>query len=197
MSKKKKNTNNKYKGKNKSQKNIPPDPKKFFKSIGLKPFHPTENEMSHVLRRDFGQETEKQFWVAENHTDHRQSWFFSHSNIGLAKIRYRNDFDILCNIASQLAEIKVPSSPRVLDVGGAAGPLAFWMQRVWNAKEVVVADMYPTMGQNWANQLGITGVRYVNATLPDMVLNTNKKFDVIVLSRVLHFIRGVTYAVRF
>ena len=191
MSKKKKILNSKYQGKSKSQKNNIPDPNKFFRSIGLKPVNCSENHVARIIKKDFGEETERKFRVAERHQDHRQSWFFSHTNIELAKLRYCTDFDIICDIANQLSEIKVPSSPRVLDVGGAAGALAFLMKSLWGAQEVVVADMNPTMGENWANELGIQGIRYVNATLPDMNLGANQKFDVIVLSRVLHFIDGL------
>lgn len=162
--------------------------KKFFKKIGIQPLHKaSEGQISHILRDRFGHEVADTFWkkYEEGTQDHL---YFMHTNLELAKLKCGNDFDILCDIATELSKLPVSPKSRVLDIGGGCGHLAFWMANNWNTAEVTVTDLYPHLGEQWANEIGENRVKFVNATLPGLNIETDQKYDVIIMSRVLDFI---------
>jgi hypothetical protein len=111
-----------------------------------------------------------------------------HSNLKLAKISYGADFNRICQIATELARLAIPSQSEILDIGGGPGHFAFWMAHTWNASSVTVADTFSGIGIEWAKSINETRVNFVNSHLPDLKELNDQKFDAIILSRVLSFI---------
>ena len=185
---------NKNKKRVKRRKTKEPDllnPKVFLKKIGLRPFIPSISQTDHTLRTRFGNEIADNFKDATKNNDNQRAWYVLHKSLGLAKLRYGNDFDILCKILTELKDIPIVQNPRVLDIGGAAGSLAFYLANAWNVSELLVADKYKSLGEEWAEEIGERRVKFVNATLPNLNIRDDKNFDVILLSRVLYFIEGL------
>ena len=186
---KRKNTNKKKKY-NKLVKNLSPNKqklRKFFKKIGIKPLlNPSDGQLTHILKSRFGQETADTFW--EKFEEGSQAlWDFFHSNVELAKIRYGNDFDILCSIGEQIMEVPIACGSRILDVGGGVGPLAFFIADL-NDVNVTVADKFPETGRQWAEEIGESRVEFIKATLPALEVEGTDNYDVILMSRVLSFV---------
>jgi protein-L-isoaspartate O-methyltransferase len=170
-------------------------PKGFFRSIGIKPFGKGDMELSDAEkaveklgRPDFIEA----FRLAADEVEHdyAQSALmdFFHSDLDLVKIRYGTDFKSICSIATELQLISVPSKSRILDIGGGPGHLAFWMANIWDDCTVTVADKYSDLGSKWALEIGQNRVDFVDATLPDLSPIEERKFDIVVLSRVLGII---------
>lgn len=113
---------------------------------------------------------------------------FFHSNLQLVKILYGTDFHRIRAIAEGLQKVQIPSGSKILDVGGGAGHLAFWMADIWKDSIITVADKYLSLGTEWAKQLQANRVTFVNATLPDLTPLQGQQFNFVVLSRVLTFI---------
>lgn len=189
MSKNKKKKNKK-KLKKKTGTSRTSNPRTFFKGIGIKPLIDKGQERLDVadLRREienqFGEETADTFYRAFE-SDQCDQIRFCHSNLGLAKIWYGNDFNRICAIAGELAELFIPAKSRILDIGGGAGHLAFWMRNIWPDCHVTVADIYPDLGTEWAKKLGKDHVTFVDATLTELEGLKDNDYNVIVLSRVL------------
>jgi len=193
---KNKNKKNKKKPKNKTGTSRTSNPRTFFKGIGIKPLIGKGQERLVVadLRREiesqFGQETAGAFYRAFE-SDQCDQFRFCHSNLGLAKIWYGNDFNRICAIAGELAELFIPAKSRILDIGGGAGHLAFWMRNIWPDCHVTVADIYPDLGTEWAKELGKDHATFVDATLTELEGLKDNHYNVIVLSRVLSNINGL------
>ncbi len=191
MSKRKKTNKNTKKQKlTKLSKNTSPNTRKltkFFKKIGIRPLsNPSEGHVTHILKNLFGQEVADIFWEKYEEGSHAL-WDYCHTNLELAKIRYGNDFDILCSIGEQIMELPIACGSRILDVGGGAGPLAFFMADLKNAT-ITVADKFPETGRQWAEEIGESRVNFINATLPDLELKEADKYDALLMSRVLSFV---------
>ena len=70
-------------------------------------------------------------------------------------------------------------------MGGGTGLMAFWMANIWDPAYIIVADVYSKIGTDWAKQIGDNRVTFIESTLPALNELQDKKFDIIVMSRVL------------
>ena len=169
------------------------NPRSFFKKIGMKPLiKKGEERNSYHLKkgvlRCFGQtkvdEIER---LAENNPNFSLFHYF-HSNLELIKIWYGTDFYHLYQIAVELSMLSTIPNAEILDLGGGPGHMAFWISKIWHPNHITVADVYSNIGKDWANQIGENRVTFIDSTLPALKELQDKKFDIIVMSRVLSFI---------
>jgi hypothetical protein len=183
--------NKKYYGQ-KTKTNIR-NPRVFFKKTGIKPLiKPREERSSHhikngVLKR-FGQTKVDEMESRLNSNREVSLFDFCHTNLELVKIWYGTDFNHLYQIASELARLSMPHKAAILDVGGGPGQIAFWIANIWDPAHITVADVYSNIGTEWAKQIGENRVTFIESTLPALKELQGKKYDIIVMSRVLSFI---------
>ena len=146
--------NKKKKRHNSRKKIVTNNPKSFFKKIGIKPLlEISKGQLTNILKEKFGQETADECWqkLDEGHKEH---YYFWHTNLELAKMKYGNDFDIICDIAHQIKTLPIKPNMKILDIGGGAGHLSFYMADYWDNVSVTVADQFPNLGIEWAHEIG-------------------------------------------
>jgi len=166
------------------------NPRSFFKSIGIKPLVKKDKEgEDHFITKElfklYGPEKAKAFIDLLNERNSEFTFDFCHSNLELAKIWYGVDFNRTCLIADELKELSLPSISNVLDLGGGAGHIAFFMAKLWPDCNITVADKFSDIGRQWAKEIGEDRVCFTDALLPDLESLENHRFDLIVMSRVL------------
>ncbi|MBM4305104.1 MAG: methyltransferase domain-containing protein [Deltaproteobacteria bacterium] len=110
---------------------------------------------------------------------------FMHSNLKLAKLLYGAGFYSLCEIAEELEAIPLLPQGKILDVGGGAGHLAFWLANIWPESYITVADRFSHLGKEWAEEIGEKKIDFVDTLLPDLALLEGEQFDFVIASRVL------------
>ena len=188
---KKKKQNKKFNGQ-KTQSNIL-NPRVFFKKIGIKPLiKPGEERNSHHITsgvmKHFGQTKVDEMVSSVNYNPDVSLFSYCHRNLEFVKIWYGTDFNHTCQIASELSKLPMPPKAEILDVGGGPGHMAFWMANIWDPSHITVADVYSNIGIDWVKQIGENRVTFIDSTLPALKELQDKKFDIIVMSRVLSFI---------
>jgi hypothetical protein len=164
------------------------NPRLFFKQIGIKPLVKPDEQgtIDHieqqVLKRFGSAFFENRIRSIENS---KQAFSYYHSDLDLVKIWYGADYNRICNIASDLANLDMPVNCNILDVGGGPGHLSFWMANIWNPSNVTVADINPIVGQLWADEIKESRVSFVKSRLPELEEFKGQNFDTIFLSRIL------------
>jgi SAM-dependent methyltransferase len=185
---KKRNSRKRQNNKNKSFNTT--NPKVFFRQIGIKPLvkQGEEGTRAHLERavvKRCGQNAIKQIAKFHDNCDGLEPFCYYHSDLKLVKIWYGADFNRICDIVLRLNEINIPANPTVLDIGGGPGHLAFWMANIWNASSVTVADINITAGPIWAKEINESRVNFVKSKFPELEEVGDRKYDVVVLSRIL------------
>ena len=127
--------------------------------------------------------------IEKSNKEPTKAFEFYHQSLQFTKIWYGNDFNRVCIIASDLANLSIPTKSNILDIGGGPGHLAFWMANIWDAYSVTVADIHTDIGVEWAAQINEDRVCFINSLLPELREIGESKYDVIALSRVLSFIK--------
>lgn len=158
----------------------------FFRNIGLKRL--TNKEFDRFLESHGGQDLLRELNVAyaKIHEDRLAVLTVMHSDLQLARQAVAQDFERLCNAAGMLSTVELPPNPRILDLGGDIGQLAFWMARHWPSCSVTVVDpVGANLGRQWAAEIGIDNVDFVEGTYHDLQDFNEGEFDLIVLSAVL------------
>jgi len=164
------------------------NPRIFFKQIGIKPLvKPDEQGTNDHIEQQVVKRFGRAFFekLMESIGNSEQAFSKFHSNLDLVKIWYGADFNRICNIASDLSELDMPLNSNILDVGGGPGHLSFWISNLWGSANVTVADINPTVGQLWADEIKENRVSFVNSSLPELKEFKGKNFDAIFLSRIL------------
>ena len=187
MKKKKKQKKEKL---NKINTNIP---RVFFRSIGIHPLiKPTENREISTIEKEivkqFGQETADSFAQVFDDKANETAFDFCHKNLQLVKIWYGADINHLCLAAKALKDLDISPGLDILDIGGGAGHLAFWMVQIWKPTKITVADKYPEIGSRWAKDIKEARVEFIDTLLPGLERLPAKTYKVIILSRVLGFL---------
>ena len=198
MSKKKKNKK-RFNG-NKTISNSR-NPKVFFKKIGIKPIvkpgeEGTIDQMEMEVQKRCGQNTINKVSKVYDDINPADGFDVYQSDLRLAKIWYGANFYRICDIAARLAELSIPAKSKILDIGGGPGHLAFWMANIWDASSVMVTDLYPDVGTQWAANIKERRVKFVNSRLPELNEIGKEKYDVVVLSRVLSFMSELSLTKR-
>jgi SAM-dependent methyltransferase len=166
------------------------NPKVFFRRIGIKSLvregeEGTRGHLEQAVIKRCGQNIINQVAAFHDSDDEIDPFCFYHSDLKLVKIWYGADFNRICDIALRLNEINIPANPTVLDIGGGPGHLAFWMANIWNASSVTVADINITAGPIWAKEINESRVDFIKSKLPQLEAIGDRKYDVVVLSRIL------------
>lgn len=146
------------------------NPETFFRKIGIKPIK------SERVVPEFEKAGLKGI----------PSFHRCNSDLKLAKIWWGGDFDEICLIANELSNLDVPTDARVLDIGGGPGHIAFWLNHIWPDCQITVVDEYSEVGIQWAREIGIDKVTFINDELPEIKSIESNQYDVILLSRVLN-----------
>lgn len=167
-----------------------PVPRGFFTKIGIAPFSNTNNEQfQKKARKAAGRAVADRLKELVVHKNHAASLYLAFSNLELTKLWYGNSMVETCRIARELSLLSIPENARILDIGGGPGALAFWMAHIWDDCRVTVADQFPDTGRQWAHEIGTDNVNFVNSLLPDLPGILDNSYDVILLSRVLHYLK--------
>ena len=166
---------------------ITPKPATFFRGIGIRSprdinDEPNAENLHKAIESQLGKDTAEAF---RNDCALNGGYSFCHSTLELAKLWSRNEFGRLRSAAEKLAELPIPSRSRILDIGGGAGQLAFWMRKIWNDCHVTVVDAYSDIGMEWAEKIGENSVTFLHGKLPELEGIKSNHFNVVVLSRVL------------
>ena len=189
MSKTKKKKNKKHSNKKKSALTAR-NPKSFFKAIGIKPLvNVNEKRKSYhieeeILKR-FGPDTAEAFNAVFNEGNLETAFDFCHKSLDLVKIWCGAEFNRICLIAEKLKQLSIPNIRNVLDIGGGAGQIAFFMAKLWPNFSITVADKFKHIGREWAKEIGEDRVHFIDALLPDLKSLESQRFDLIILCRVI------------
>jgi 2-polyprenyl-3-methyl-5-hydroxy-6-metoxy-1,4-benzoquinol methylase len=167
------------------------NPRIFYKQIGLKPLVKpnevgTSSHMEKELIKYRGKEAVSN--IEKSIEDPTKAFDLYHSCLQYVKVWYGVDFNRICSIASELADLSIPAKSNILDIGGGPGHLAFWLANIWNAANVTVADMHAEIGSEWAANIKENRVSFINSMLPELREIREQQYDVIVLSRILSFL---------
>ena len=189
MSSNKKLMNNCYKGKNTIQFNNNA-PKKFFRSIGLKPYVKENEEgdtyhFEKVILNKFGKETLTLFEDALNAPEKGEISDLCHTRLDFVKIWYGVGFYKICLIANILQKLNITNIKNVLDIGGGPGHMAFFMSKLWPGSNITVFDKHSHLGKEWANEINECRVDFKNGQLSDFQTIEGCNYDLIIMSRVL------------
>jgi len=164
----------------------------FFKQIGLRSLvKPHEEGSTYHIEKELikYQGKEAISMIEEYQEDSNKAFDIYHSCLQFAKIWYGADYNRICAIASELADLSVPAKSDILDIGGGPGHLAFWMANIWDAFSLTVADMHSDLGAEWVAQINENRVSFVTTLLPELKEIGKRQFDVVVLSRILSFLQ--------
>jgi hypothetical protein len=170
------------------------NPRIFFKQIGLRALvKPNEDGTPRHMEKELiklrGKEAVST--IEQSFKDPAKAFDLYHSSLQFVKVWYGADYNRICSIASDLADLSIPAKANILDIGGGPGHLAFWMANVWDVSSVTVADMHADIGSEWAAQIKEDRVGFVNTLLPDLKEIGRRQFDVVVLSRILSVLKDL------
>ena len=170
-------------------------PRGFFQKIGITPFIDPNDKLLHKkFRKKVGPKIADDFYhevyINENHNAALDIAF---SHLGSSKLWYGNALIETSRIATELETLSVPDNAKILDIGGGPGVLAFWMTTIWKDSHVTVADKYSKVGMEWAKEIGNNQVTFIDSLLPDLVVIPEYAYDVVILSRVLSYLKWMTF----
>lgn len=143
-------------------------PAVFFKKIGIR------NLSDNNLDKVFGKKGLKGINYLE-----------CHKTLPHAKLWWSQDFNRICLIADKLKELVVPSNSKVLDIGGGPGHIAFWLSSIWENCKITVADKFPIIGAEWAKEIDINCVSFIDSSMPELKGIDESQYDVVLISRVI------------
>jgi ubiquinone/menaquinone biosynthesis C-methylase UbiE len=166
-------------------------PRVFLKKMGITPYTDGEHD-SHM--QDIANEIGKRFGNTEYQNLFKMSengntvFNYLNSKLELTKLLHRSDYHRFCRIANALRDIPMAPDLKILDVGGSTGLMAFYMAQIWKNSEITVADKYSNVGSQWAKEIGVNRVSFIDSILPDLPNIPDQHYDVVVLSRVLNIL---------
>lgn len=170
-----------------------PIPQAFFRKIGITPLSSGADMKGEFVMNEIRKNKNKGDY--ETFTairgDIYKTFDFMHSKVDLAKIWNRSCFHDTCLVAEALSKISIPEQANILDVGGGVGVLAFFMAELWRDSRITVADKFSNVGSQFASELGFTHITFVKSLLPNLPDVKDHEYDVVILSRVLGFIKDL------
>jgi SAM-dependent methyltransferase len=109
---------------------------------------------------------------------------FAHSDPFAAKVVLGGDFERIVSACEFVARITLDAQPRILDIGGGLGQLSLWMAHLWPNAQITLIEKAPLdLARQWAKDLGLTNIEFVNAAFEDVEPESGA-FDLAVLSSV-------------
>jgi len=187
--KSKKKNNNRYK--NNQDKVLKINyPRTFFRSIGIKPYVKANEKrqfehLQKAISSKFGHDIWKRFIDNSNEYDDGYVFNQCHTTLDFVKIWNGVDFNRICLIANIIQKIDIPNNKNVLDLGGGAGQIAFFMAHLWPDSTLTVIDKYSHIGKEWAGEINEGRVHFKNGTLSNLKTIEGCKYDLIIMPRVI------------
>lgn len=168
-----------------------PIPQAFFRKIGITPLSSGADMKGEFVMNELRKNKEDYETFASIRGDKYKSFDFMHSKVNLAKIWNRGCFHQTCSVAEALSHISIPEKSNILDIGGGAGILAFFMSELWRDSRITVADKFSHVGSQLSFELGFKNINFIKSLLPDLQDVADHEYDVIVISRVLGFMKDL------
>lgn len=166
----------------------------FFGSIGLKEL--SGRDLPGAIRRHGGASLLdrglREYASPEASIERRCG--FLYADLGLHKLLLGAELPRLRSDATLLESVSAPpSGGTVLDVGGGAGAVAYFLCARWPDVRFVVADPFGNAcGVRWSRELGLAGrVAFIESGLPELTGAETSAFAVVLLTSTLAFVPGV------